>query len=204
MQKMRALRGRLRHYVTHRPAFYLDGEGILKMQPEISARLHQNPAVFAVESACILQHYREGIHLDIGCGSRKITARAIGVDIDDGKRPFLEGTVNIIAAADDLCMFTDESVGFISAIHSFEHVPDPRETLNEWYRVLAPGGRFGIVVPDKKGPIPDRSLLTDHTQDYDAGSLRRLVEDPPHRFEILALDTLENGWSIDIVAEKSA
>ena len=36
-------------------------------------------------------------------------------------------------------------------VHSLEHAENPRETLMEIWRVLAPGGRLVIVVPNRRG-----------------------------------------------------
>ena len=36
-------------------------------------------------------------------------------------------------------------------VHALEHAEDPRETLKEMWRVLAPNGRLVIVVPNRRG-----------------------------------------------------
>lgn len=45
----------------------------------------------------------------------------------------------------------DNSVGIIRASHIFEHLKDPIHTMNEAYRVLAPGGWLFIEVPSTDG-----------------------------------------------------
>jgi len=47
--------------------------------------------------------------------------------------------------------FEDNSVGVIRASHVFEHLIDPVHTMNEAYRVLAPGGWIFIDVPSTDG-----------------------------------------------------
>lgn len=47
--------------------------------------------------------------------------------------------------------FADSSVGVIQASHIFEHLPDSVHTMNEAYRVLAPGGWLFIDVPSTDG-----------------------------------------------------
>ncbi len=47
--------------------------------------------------------------------------------------------------------FEDNSVGVIRASHIIEHLVDPIHTMNEAYRVLAPGGWFFIDVPSTDG-----------------------------------------------------
>ena len=184
------------------PALYINNAGFLKLRPDLSARLHQTPWVFELEAASIMQYYRGGVHLDVGCGSRKITASSIGVDIHDGSTQFVAGSVNVVTNADNLYVFADGTVDFISSLHSFEHYDDPRTVLKEWHRVLKIGGRIGIVVPALEGLIPDKELLRGHKFDYDAKTLESLISEFGSCFRILALDTLQNGWSIDLVIEK--
>lgn len=45
----------------------------------------------------------------------------------------------------------DSSVDRILLVHALEHAENPRETLMEAWRVLAPGGRLVIVVPNRRG-----------------------------------------------------
>jgi SAM-dependent methyltransferase len=45
----------------------------------------------------------------------------------------------------------DSSVDRILLVHALEHSENPRETLVELWRVLAPGGRLVIVVPNRRG-----------------------------------------------------
>jgi SAM-dependent methyltransferase len=47
--------------------------------------------------------------------------------------------------------FEDGSVGVIRAAHIFEHLRDPIHTMNEAYRVLAPGGWLLAEVPSTDG-----------------------------------------------------
>jgi SAM-dependent methyltransferase len=45
----------------------------------------------------------------------------------------------------------DSSVDRVLFVHALEHAEDPRETLVETWRVLAPNGRLVIVVPNRRG-----------------------------------------------------
>ncbi|MEZ5810398.1 MAG: methyltransferase domain-containing protein [Rhizobiaceae bacterium] len=45
----------------------------------------------------------------------------------------------------------ESSIDRILMIHLLEHSENPRETLMEAWRVLAPGGRLVIVVPNRRG-----------------------------------------------------
>jgi len=45
----------------------------------------------------------------------------------------------------------DSSIDRVLLIHALEHAENPRETLMEIWRVLAPGGRLVVVVPNRRG-----------------------------------------------------
>src|SRR5579863_8051810 len=79
--------------------------------------------------------------LDVGCGINKYPG-AIGVDRNANTR------------ADVLCdldrfpyPFRDSSFTELRAIHVIEHVSDVIRAMEEFHRVLAPGGRLFIATP---------------------------------------------------------
>ena len=45
----------------------------------------------------------------------------------------------------------DSSIDRLLMVHLLEHSESPRETLTEAWRVLAPGGRLIVVVPNRRG-----------------------------------------------------
>ncbi|MEO3389293.1 methyltransferase domain-containing protein [Mesorhizobium sp. CAU 1741] len=45
----------------------------------------------------------------------------------------------------------DSAIDRMLLVHALEHAENPRETLMEIWRVLAPGGRLVIVVPNRRG-----------------------------------------------------
>jgi SAM-dependent methyltransferase len=73
--------------------------------------------------------------------------------------PAGQGAVNWPAHAPSLTalVFDEElplvesSIDRILMVHALEHSENPRETLMEAWRVLAPGGRLVIVVPNRRG-----------------------------------------------------
>lgn len=72
----------------------------------------------------------------------------------------------------------DSSIDRILMVHALEHSEDPRETLKEAWRVLAPGGRLVVVVPNRRG-IWARSDATPFGsgRPYSKGQLTRLLRD---------------------------
>ena len=45
----------------------------------------------------------------------------------------------------------DSAVDAVLMVHALEHAQAPRETLAEFWRVLAPNGRLVVVVPNRRG-----------------------------------------------------
>ena len=73
--------------------------------------------------------------------------------------PALQGAVNwpangpcatALVFDEELPLF-DSSIDRVLVVHALEHAENPRETLMEIWRVLAPGGRLLIVAPSRRG-----------------------------------------------------
>jgi len=84
---------------------------------------------------------RAGRVLDVGCGVNKYPG-AIGIDRNPHTR------------ADVLCdldrfpyPFADNSFDAVRAIHVIEHVSDVIRAMEEFHRILRPGGRLLVVTP---------------------------------------------------------
>lgn len=83
------------------------------------------------------------VRLNLGCGSEK-RAGYVNVDVDPAVGP------DVVASADDLSMFADESVDVVESYHLFEHFTyfDALRCLREWHRVLRPGGLLVMELPN--------------------------------------------------------
>lgn len=82
------------------------------------------------------------MRLNVGCGGRRIPGY---VGVDAVSRP----AADYIAPADKL-PFPAGSCDEVMAIHLFEHILpwDAQKALAEWHRVLKPGGRLVLEMPD--------------------------------------------------------
>jgi len=76
-----------------------------------------------------------------------------------GGRKFTGAVTDIVADATDIPV-KDESQDFLFAAHLFEHLIDPVQALNEWRRVLKPGGILYASLPDHD---KISTMLIDHT-----------------------------------------
>lgn len=85
----------------------------------------------------------EGILINLGCGQ---SSHSKFINIDGLPYPH----VHFVHRIDRLPMFSDNSVDLIYASHCLEHFKyrDIGRVLNEWIRVLKPGGLLRLSVPD--------------------------------------------------------
>jgi SAM-dependent methyltransferase len=84
--------------------------------------------------------------LNLGSGQKHLEGY-VNVDISDNHGHQVDVIADVTEA---MPMFEDNSAETIIAEHVLEHVYLHRQeaTLREWYRILAPGGRLVISVPD--------------------------------------------------------
>lgn len=61
--------------------------------------------------------------------------------------------ISMVADAQDLSAFEDESVDRIVATCLLAHLSEPEKALQEWYRVLKSGGSLSIYVPAEPGML---------------------------------------------------
>lgn len=79
--------------------------------------------------------------LDVGCGINKVPG-AIGIDRNPASR------ADVLVDVDRLPYpFRDASFDKVQAIHVIEHVSDVIRTVEEWHRLVRPGGEVFIVTP---------------------------------------------------------
>ena len=154
--------------------------------------------------------------LDVGCGLgtyiRKLHAfssEVYGVDVDAEKVAQAQQTLpNVYLAPAEQLPFDDNFFDVVLLHEVLEHVRDDRQAVREACRVLKPGGRMVIFVPNRLYPfethgvywrgayhfgniplvnyLPNtlRRLLAPHVRAYTSRSLQRLVEGPDCRIVV--------------------
>jgi SAM-dependent methyltransferase len=105
-------------------------------------------------------------------------------DVDTLKRTAPEisepfAPVDIVDDAATLSTVPDASDDFVVAGHVIEHLRNPIAALGHWLRVVVPGGRVYLIVPDKRRTFDRprvRTLLEHLILDYQAPSSERDFE----------------------------
>lgn len=97
----------------------------------------------------------------------------------------------------------DNSVGVIRAFDAIEHLKSPIHTMNEAYRVLAPGGFLFIQVPstDGRGAFQDPTHVSFWNENsfwyYTRASHARYIPDFKGRFQLAKLRSYFPGDTLD-------
>lgn len=89
----------------------------------------------------------ECIVLELGCGTRKRHAEAIGIDAIDYPSVDIVGDIYEV-----LAQFPPRSVDAVYSYHFVEHVPDVPKLLSELARILKPNGALEFVAPHFSNP----------------------------------------------------
>ena len=129
--------------------------------------------------------------LDIGCSvgctveaAKRRGWHAIGVDVSDDAVAYCKQRGLNCHVVDHVKLpFNDETFDVVTSWHVVEHVSNVTETLNEWRRVLRPGGVLVMETPDAnclkvrlKGADYRRFWAPEHTYTFTPDSLARFVE----------------------------
>ncbi len=98
------------------------------------------------------------------------------------QHPHLAGAIQRIDILDDaetLATIGESRFDFLVAGHVLEHVRNPMHAILAWLRVVKPGGRIYLIVPDKRRTFDRhrvRTTLEHHILDYLQPSAQRDLE----------------------------
>lgn len=153
--------------------------------------------------------YCVGRGLDVGCGNNKTSDNCIGVDILARGSIGTEGGItggrseaDVCASGDDLHMFSAGEVDFVVARHNLEHYVDVLKTLQEWKRVLRPGGLLIVVLPDERFRNTIALDVT-HKHAFTPESYLRYIR-ALGDFDVVTVADAIPGWSFLAVCRKAA
>lgn len=81
--------------------------------------------------------YLQGTVIDIGCGKDPVCQWAEPFDMPHGD------------ASEIASLRTNGHYDTVHSSHCLEHMPDPVKALDQWWRLVKPGGFLVLVVPDE-------------------------------------------------------
>lgn len=131
------------------------------------------------------------VELELGCGPRKRSPSAIGIDRAD------HDCVDVVGdAIEVLKSMPPASIDKISSYHFAEHVSDVPTLMSEMSRVLKPGGRLIAIVPHFSNPyyysdVTHQTHFGLYTMSYfaqDALFRRRVPQYHPLPLTLVAVD----------------
>jgi len=151
----------------------------------ISAQVNPGiPYVPDDKEGCLISSFIEPQEkvVELGCGGKKTVAWAVGVDrVPKGTpTPILHGlnevsVADVVADVEKPLPFSDNEFDVVVARHILEHCTDTVQTLKEWTRILKPGGRLILALPDetKFNTIP---LDPTHYHAFTQDSIKHLAD----------------------------
>lgn len=115
--------------------------------------------------------YTRGRGLDLGCGPQKAFPHFIGVDNNKDEQLFGIRAAQagiIVPSCESLDMFASGSMDFVFSSHLLEHIKDYKAALQEWWRVIRPGGHLVLYLPHKQfyPNIGQPGSNPDHVHDF--------------------------------------
>ena len=149
--------------------------------------------------------------LDVGCSvgctleaAGRMGWKAIGTDVSaDAIATCQRLGCEAVAYDGEQLPFRDATFDVITSWHVIEHVADVRRTLDEWHRVLKPGGWVMIETPNgscrkvqRKGPAYRRFWAHEHTYTFNRPTLEQFFAEA--EFQVFApprLPSLAAGWA---------
>lgn len=97
-----------------------------------------------------LSQFCKGDGMDIGYGGDPIVPHAICMDLPQGYAHYKDHFQHLHGDARDLRWFRSESLDWIYSSHVLEDFEDSKTVLDEWLRVVKPGGNLVLYLPDEQ------------------------------------------------------
>ena len=141
------------------------------------------------------EKYCKGKGLDIGYGGDLLAENCRGWDIEDGDAESLAGLKNV-------------EFDFVYSSHTLEHMENVQAALNNWWRVVKPGGYLILYLPERnlyerKETLPSRwntthrrFFLLDRDQGPDTVGIIPLIQKNLNDGEIILAKVCDDGYGV--------
>jgi len=97
-----------------------------------------------------LAQFCQGDGIDIGFGGDPILPTSICIDLPAPYARYLEHPQHLHGDGSNLTWFRDDSLDYVYSSHLLEDFEDTVTVLREWLRVLKPGARLVLFLPDEQ------------------------------------------------------
>lgn len=151
----------------------------------------------------------QGNGIDIGFGGDPIVPHAICMDLPNSYAKYQANPQHLHGDARDLSWFQSESMDFVYSSHVLEDFPDTKAVFAEWFRVLRPGGRMILFLPDEQvyrahcyanNKPPNKHHVHDF---FGEGYMKDIIKDFPDA-RIIHYKFPVGIYSFEMVIEKQA
>jgi SAM-dependent methyltransferase len=129
-----------------------------------------------------LAPFCQGDGMDVGFGGDPIVPHAICMDLPARYASYKNHVQHLHGSADNLQWFRDNSLDWIYSSHVLEDFEDTRRVLDEWLRVVKPGGFVVLYLPDEP---TYRKFCADHGRPPNAHHIHATFG-PQHVRQLLA------------------
>ncbi|MBL9138397.1 MAG: methyltransferase domain-containing protein [Verrucomicrobiales bacterium] len=132
-----------------------------------------------------LERFCIGNGIDVGFGGDPIAPHALCMDLPQPYARYRRHVQHLHGSAEDLRWFRDDALDWLYSSHVLEDFPDTLKVLDEWIRVVRPGGHIILYLPDEqtyraycasKGKPPNAHHIHEH---FGLPMLRELLRGRP-------------------------
>jgi len=111
------------------------------------------------------------------------------------KKNMCDNICNVLVCNVDNLLFKGNVIDGIIALYILEYMEDPIKTLDEWLRVLKPGGKIGIIISNYKSKLK-------HKWNTEINNTINIIKTNFDNIDIIAYDTLKYKLSYNIILQK--
>lgn len=130
--------------------------------------------------------------LDIGCGPSKVFPFFIGLDSGKDIELFgIEMKPDIVGDCRRIPLFGDGAFDTVFSSHTLEHIVETEPTLQEWWRLVKPGGHLILYLPhrDLYPRIGEPGGNADHKHDFAPEDIVRAMQTSAPDWTLLVNET---------------